>query len=305
MNRGIARRTIFENRRDARFFLALVAHTVRCGDIEVHAFCLMTTHYHLLLRSLTARMAAAMQWIQDIYSRWFNRRRRRDGPLFRGRYVSKLVRDLQHRTVVFHYIHRNPLDAGLVARARDYPYASARHYVSDASPPWLARSFGDQLGEQAANPPRLGPRARELANRWVDGQGRPRDLDDLVGAAPRRVQEWMMRKQALADGPAPPPAPLVHPATVRELIASRRVEAPKATVRLSRRTQGQWTLLEAGALRQWAALTMREIAHAQGTSTSTASQRVRSHARALDECVPYQESAAALLADAIEADHQA
>jgi hypothetical protein len=58
MNRGSARRTIFETRADVRHFLALLAHAARRGGIDIHAYCLMATHYHLLVRSKTARLAA-------------------------------------------------------------------------------------------------------------------------------------------------------------------------------------------------------------------------------------------------------
>ena len=49
MNRGIARRTVFESREDVRYFLSRVARAVRRGEIEVHSFCIMATHFHLLV----------------------------------------------------------------------------------------------------------------------------------------------------------------------------------------------------------------------------------------------------------------
>jgi REP element-mobilizing transposase RayT len=52
MNRGIARRAVFESRADFRMFMSCMARAVRRGDIEIHAFCLMNTHFHMLVRSL-------------------------------------------------------------------------------------------------------------------------------------------------------------------------------------------------------------------------------------------------------------
>ena len=56
----------------------------RTGLLEVHAYSVLTTHYHLLVRSPSGQMAVAMQRVGNRYVRWFNRRARRDGPLFRG-----------------------------------------------------------------------------------------------------------------------------------------------------------------------------------------------------------------------------
>ncbi|MCC7139029.1 MAG: transposase, partial [Planctomycetes bacterium] len=79
MNRGIARRAVFETRADVRAFLCLLAVAVRRRKIEVIAFCFMTTHFHLVLRSLDGHLSETLRWVLNVYVRWFNRRRRRDG----------------------------------------------------------------------------------------------------------------------------------------------------------------------------------------------------------------------------------
>lgn len=58
-NRGLARRTVFEAERDGRAFLSLLARSVRNRRLEVHAYCLMSTHFHLLVRSVDGRLSAA------------------------------------------------------------------------------------------------------------------------------------------------------------------------------------------------------------------------------------------------------
>ena len=72
MNRGIARRTIFESREDMRHFMGCVAGTVHHGLLEVHAHSVMTTHFHLLVRSPQGKLSKALQLIQHGYSLWFN-----------------------------------------------------------------------------------------------------------------------------------------------------------------------------------------------------------------------------------------
>ena len=61
MNRGIARRTVFETRRDARYFLALLAVEVRSGRLRVYAFSLLTTHFHLLVASPQGDISGVMR----------------------------------------------------------------------------------------------------------------------------------------------------------------------------------------------------------------------------------------------------
>src|SRR5438552_17254877 len=96
-NRGIARRTVFETRRDARYFLSLLAREVRRGAIRVHAYALMTTHFHLLLESVRGEISESIRRVCVEYVRWFNRLRRRDGALFRGRFGSRRVASERYR----------------------------------------------------------------------------------------------------------------------------------------------------------------------------------------------------------------
>ena len=141
MNRGIARRSVFQGRAPARYFCSRLARVVRLGMLEVHAFSLVTTHFHLLVRSPQGRLSEAMRVVQNEFVRWFNRRNRRDGALFRGRFLSKPVESLSYRRTLVRYIDQNPVLAGLVQRAADYPYGSAWHYASMRGPLWLTRDW--------------------------------------------------------------------------------------------------------------------------------------------------------------------
>ena len=85
------------------------------------------------------------------------------------------------------------------------------------------------------------------------------DLDDLIGAAPQRVRSWMRRKQELADGTVDRQL-LVHPDTLSELIGAERARCPDSSIRLGRKSQSTWEILEAGALRTWSARTYQQIA---------------------------------------------
>ena len=86
----------------------------------VHAYCLMDNHYHLLLHTPEGNLARGMRHLNSVYTQRFNRRHRRDGALFRGRYQAILVDTEAHWLELFRSIHRNPLEAGLTHRLAAY-----------------------------------------------------------------------------------------------------------------------------------------------------------------------------------------
>ena len=144
MNRGIARRTVFESPSDKRVFLALLARAVRERRIELHAFALLSTHFHLLVRSLDGNLSETLRRVQNVYVRWFNRTRRRDGPLFRGRFRSVPVDSPGHVRTLVRYIDDNAVEAGLAPAAAAYDFGRAVHYVAGLPRPrWLHR---DRVG---------------------------------------------------------------------------------------------------------------------------------------------------------------
>jgi REP element-mobilizing transposase RayT len=145
MNRGAGRRRVFESAAHATTFLALLGEISTVYGIEVHAYCLMGNHYHLLLRTPRAGLARAMRHLDGVYTQRFNRSVGTDGPLFRGRYRSVLIGEESHLCCVSRYIHLNPVEAELVARPEAYRDSSYRAYLGLCSgPPWL--HFTETLG---------------------------------------------------------------------------------------------------------------------------------------------------------------
>lgn len=115
--------------------LGVVADRYR---LEVHAYCLMGNHYHLLVRSPDANIAESMQHLIGVYTRRFNLHHGFDGALFRGRYESVVIDGDEQFIATSRYIHRNPLEAGLVDTLERYRHSSFRTYVGlDARPRWL------------------------------------------------------------------------------------------------------------------------------------------------------------------------
>jgi len=137
-NRGLERRAIFRAPEDQARFLRLLAEGTARFALEVHAYCLMGNHYHLLVRTPDGNLSEAMRHLDGVYTQRFNRTHGRDGPLFRGRFASVLVQADRHLLCAARYIHLNPVEARLVERPEDWSPSSYRGYLDPRrAPPWL------------------------------------------------------------------------------------------------------------------------------------------------------------------------
>jgi len=101
----------------------------------------MDNHYHLLARTPDAGLGRAMRHLNGVYTQSFNRRARRDGPLFRGRYRAVLIDSDAYQLQASRYIHLNPVEAGIVERPEAYAYSSYCSYLQpQTAPSWLVTS---------------------------------------------------------------------------------------------------------------------------------------------------------------------
>jgi hypothetical protein len=313
MNRGIARRTIFETDEDCRFFLSLVAREVRAGRIEVHAFCLLLTHFHLLIRSVTGQLSEAMRRIQNRYARWFNRTRKRDGPLFRGRFLSCFVDSLRYRRNAVTYIHDNPIDAGLVSDPTRYKWSSASPFARSDRPRWLETSWVDAELEArggdgalasrltAAFPSRLEEEFRSSVERSLSAR-LPDEVEDvtLKHAGSPGVLRWALRKAKLADGTRPW-QPVCLPKAVESAIDGVRERVGPILGLFKRKTKDAWIVLRAGLLRLLTGCTHREIGLRVDRHGGTISRDVRDHARLVEAVPDYATLAAEVTHAAMQA----
>jgi len=120
--------------------------------LEIHAYCLMGSHYHLLIKTPRGNLGRAMRHIDGVYTQRHNRRKRTDGSLFRGRYKSIVVDASSYLLQVSRYIHRNPIELKkpLVTNLEDYPWSSFSAYLNQEKvPDWLNRdSVYGELGSR-------------------------------------------------------------------------------------------------------------------------------------------------------------
>jgi REP element-mobilizing transposase RayT len=128
LNRGNYRAAIFEHDRTKQAFLQCLAEACAKTGWRVHAWCIMSNHYHLALSTPRANLVAGMHWLQGTFALRFNGFRGERGHLFQGRYKSLIVDPDGGLGRVCHYIHLNPVRARLcdVAALRRYRWTSLR-----------------------------------------------------------------------------------------------------------------------------------------------------------------------------------
>ncbi|MCP4604013.1 MAG: hypothetical protein GY847_26410 [Proteobacteria bacterium] len=151
MNRGARRAPIFTHDEHCFLFLDCLDDTVSKYGLEVHAYSLMPNHYHLLVRSPSdvAILSRAMRFLNSNYAQRLNRMHKWDGPLFRDRFRSQLVKSEIYLVYLFSYIHLNPVRAHLVGRTDEECWTSFRAYLElEPRPKWLiVDTLLDKLGD--------------------------------------------------------------------------------------------------------------------------------------------------------------
>ncbi len=124
ISRGVERRNVFLDGDDFDKFLSILSEQFKNCNIELHAYCLMTNHYHLLLETKEANISDAMKNINSLYSIYFNKKYNRSGHLWQGRFASYYLYDDVHFWYVAKYIERNPIKANMVKQIDHYKYQS-------------------------------------------------------------------------------------------------------------------------------------------------------------------------------------
>ena len=103
--------------------------------LRLHAYCLMTNHYHLIIETPEANLSKAVQWLNVSYAIYYNRRHQYAGHLFQGRFKAILVEVDTYLEALSRYIHLNPVRVGLLRRPWKYAWSSCRYFVTTAKAP--------------------------------------------------------------------------------------------------------------------------------------------------------------------------
>jgi putative transposase len=138
--RGNRQQRIYLDDEDRSMYLALLGGVTKRYRWRCLAFCLMDNHVHLLVETPAAGLGSGIQRLHGLYGQWFNRRHRRSGHLFQGRFGSVPMTSDAQLVQTARYIARNPVEARLCDHAADWPWSSHAAVVTRAAPIWLDTS---------------------------------------------------------------------------------------------------------------------------------------------------------------------
>jgi putative transposase len=144
MNRGDHLEVIFRAGEDYQLFIRTLEQGCTRADWQVHSFCLMSNHFHLVIETPRANLAEGMKWLLGTYTCRFNRKHKLFGHLFSGRYKAKPVdaSGTGYLKSACDYVHLNPVRAGLLSPEQllqSYRWSSYPLYLlaPESRPPWL------------------------------------------------------------------------------------------------------------------------------------------------------------------------
>jgi putative transposase len=206
--RGHRREPIFFEDGDQDVYRDLLAAQTARRGVEVWAYCLMPNHVHLILTpGDVAGIGLAVGEAHRRYTNFINARGRWTGHLFQSRFAS-VVMDEDHLIAAARYVPMNPVRAGLVARAQDWPWSSAGAHLAGrddglvVTQPLLDRieDFAAFLAEGEVAEASVALRAAETTGRPLGNQAFIQDLERILGRRLARGRPGPAAKASTADG---------------------------------------------------------------------------------------------------------
>ena len=141
-NRGARQLTIFREETNYLFTLSKIAEYCQAFNISMIAYCLMPTHYHLMVRQDGEKPAGSLpQFVFNSYSKAYNKMYTHSGMLFEGRFRAKPIQNSSHLLHLCRYIHGNPVKDGLVADPADWPYSNYLDWIGERNSALVDHSF--------------------------------------------------------------------------------------------------------------------------------------------------------------------
>ncbi len=282
--RGNGRRQIFLTDFDRKKFLELLARSLEIYQVRLLAFVLMTNHFHLIVRTPRANLKDLMRHFNISYTSHFNKRHRRSGHLYQGRYKAFLIDADSYLLAVSRYLHLNPVHTKQLVNSneeqrrdhlRAYQWSSYPDYISSPRYPFLSLDEvlghfrGDRLSYREFVEEGIGlgekPLEKAKGHGIVGDAAFIKDMLKQASIKPRREQPEARR----AVSQAAPERVLL---AVIKLLRTTREDV------LKNRSRGPARSIAMELLYRFAAMNQREIGELMGvdySSVSVARKRLR------------------------------
>lgn len=134
VNRGVEQGIVYKESEDYATFLELLCSGCQLYRVQLHGYVLMSNHYHLLIETKEENLSKFMKHINASYAIYFNRKHKRSGHLWQGRFKSWYVTDERYLYTLIGYIENNPVKAKIVQKLGEYPYSSYLSFAEKAEP---------------------------------------------------------------------------------------------------------------------------------------------------------------------------
>ncbi len=141
INRGVDKMNIFRHPDDYEYFEELMCFYMKSYGITLHNYCLMSNHYHLLIETTGENLSKFMRQLNMNYAIYYNKKYKRTGHLWQGRFKSWYVTDEAYLYTLMLYIEQNPLNAKMVKSLEAYPYSSYHYFLEKQIPECLKQSW--------------------------------------------------------------------------------------------------------------------------------------------------------------------
>jgi len=258
-SRGNARQDIYIEDPDRTAFLQLIDKTRTRFDWYVHAYCLMGNHYHLLIETATPTLAKGMKLINGCYTQFFNRKHRRVGHLFQGRYKAILVDKEDYLLELARYIVLNPVRVRMVRSAAQWEWSSYRATAgltdseSLLTTDWILSCFADKKIP-----------AQKRYRRFVQsGRNQPSPWDELKNQIYLGDDDFVEEAQCKLDPGQ----------SLRDIPRKQKLSPPKPVEYFARKFTDRSEAMARAYLSQH--YTLEEVGKAFGVSYATVSRALK------------------------------
>ena len=242
--RGNAQQDVFLNNEDRQGFLNLLQKANERHHWYCHAYCLMSNHYHLLIETQQPTLSKGMKYINGVYTQQFNKRHNRVGHVFQGRFKGILVESESYLLELARYIVLNPVRAGMVRAAKDWPWSSYRATAGLTeghrclTTDWVLSAFGKQKKRSQDRYRKFVQAGKEQVSPWVSLKNQIYlGSDDFI----KDMQCKIRPEQPLDDIPA-----LQKQAPVKPLEFFKEQNEDKKVAMAKAYLSGHYTLQQVG-----------------------------------------------------------
>jgi REP element-mobilizing transposase RayT len=251
--RGNAREAIFRTTADYERFLELLEQVLSRYGWVCHAYCLLGNHYHLIVETPRANLAAGMRHLNGVYAQAFNRAHRRVGHVLQGRYCAVLVEKERHLLALSRYVALNPVRAGLCRAPADWPWSSYRAMCGrNSAPPFLTSGWLLSCFHSNAH------RARDRYRRFVESEDDVSPWEELRARLYLGDEDFAAQASTLVDSSSEVPREQREP--VRPRLADLLTAGGGEEIALAHKGHGY---------------RLNEIAACLGVHYATVSRRLR------------------------------